>query len=81
MLRAGQRSQFAPAEMNPGKERLAVDAPIGGNVSGDCNPGRSAVHRRVRQRGDCRREIDELHRRIKAALDPEGLLNPGKFLD
>ena len=27
------------------------------------------------------RELNELHRTIKAALDPQGILNPGKFLD
>ena len=27
------------------------------------------------------RESRDLHSRIKAALDPAGLLNPGKFLD
>jgi FAD/FMN-containing dehydrogenase len=26
-------------------------------------------------------EVRELHRRIKDALDPRGILNPGKFLD
>jgi FAD/FMN-containing dehydrogenase len=51
---------------------------MGGSITGEHGVGLAKKHwwKDAVEAG-----ADGLHRRIKRALDPEDLLNPGKFLD
>jgi len=54
---------------------LALD--LGGSITGEHGVGVLKAHHLVSQLGD---DVMELNRRIKDALDPAGILNPGKWV-
>jgi FAD/FMN-containing dehydrogenase len=74
MLDAGDPAQLARAQ-DAAHELFSLALELGGSISGEHGIG-------VLKRGQLRRQwaprAVELHRSIKSAFDPKGLLNPGK---
>jgi glycolate oxidase len=50
---------------------------LGGTITGEHGVGVLKAHHLGAQLGD---DVMDLHRRIKGALDPDGILNPGKWV-
>jgi glycolate oxidase len=50
---------------------------LGGTVTGEHGVGSLKARHLVEQLGP---DVVDITRRIKAALDPEGILNPGKWI-
>lgn len=56
---------------------MALAISLGGTITGEHGVGRAKKAALVDQLGD---DVMELNRRVKAALDPDGILNPGAIL-
>lgn len=56
---------------------MALAISLGGTITGEHGVGRAKKAALVDQLGD---DVMELNRRVKAALDPAGILNPGAIL-
>lgn len=76
LLTPGDDAQLARAQ-DAAEELFAMAIRLGGTVSGEHGIG-------LLKNGQLRRQLDPaavgLHRAVKEALDPKGLLNPGKKL-